>query len=335
MSAKKSTKTAADYIASNRQDIVDKFVSMLDDPTLDWVKQWSGSNLNSPYNPCSGSRYNGGNRLYLTMVAAKTGDPRFCTYNQAVKRGWQVRKGCHGYRIEKYGTVRVYERDEDGNIVTDADGNKVIKFKFVKPIATYCVFNFADVDGVPELEELKPMTPDETTCLMDAFIETSDCPIIEGDSDRAYYTPFFDNIHVPSRHVFTSSTAALHTLLHEMGHSTGHSSRLAREGIVGFNGFGSEKYAFEELVAELSSVFTASYVHADAMQSAEHRRNHAAYLKSWLTALEDNPDYLFKAASKAEAASDFIIERLVAAHPEYEMTIDAIPETPKPDGIAA
>ena len=323
---------AADVIAANRAEITDKFAQMVSDPTLDWVKQWSGSNLDSPYNPCSGTRYSGGNRLYLTMVAGFTGDPRFCTYNQASKRGWQVKKGAHGCIVEKFGPVTIYEKDADGNIVRDDDGRPVIKLKFYKPLAYYTVFNFADIEGVPELVRPEPMTPDQMTELMDAFIDTSDCPVVEGKGDRAYYSPGGDYVSVPSRDVFMSSTAALHTLLHEMGHSTGAESRLNREGIVNFSGFGSQGYAFEELVAELSSVFTASYVHADAMQSDEHRRNHAAYLQGWLKALQDDPDYLFKAASKAEAASDYIVERLVDVYPDYEFTVEEIPESAAADG---
>ena len=331
-SNKSGKRNVNDVIADNRRKITEQFAAMLSDSTLDWVKQWSGSSLDGPHNPCSGTRYSGGNRLHLMLVASITGDPRFCTYRQAEKRGWQVRKGSHGYLVEKFGPVYIYERDEDGNVETDDDGNKKIAAKFYKPIATYTVFNFADIDGVPEMAEPEPMAPDAMTALMDAFIDTSACPVIEGQSDGAYYNPCRDDIHIPARDVFTSSTASLHTLLHEMGHSTGHASRLNREGIVDIGAhFGTPKYAFEELVAELSSVFTSSYVHADAMQSDEHRRNHAAYLKSWLSALQDDPDYLFKAAAKAQAASEYLIERLIDVYPDYEWSVEEIPES-KPDG---
>lgn len=336
MATKKSStkRTAADVIADNRAEITKKFAEMLSDKTLDWVQQWSGASTDGPYNPCSGTRYAGGNRMWLMMVATGTGDPRFCTYKQAAKRGWQVKKGSHGYLVEKFGPVYIYEKDDDGNIVRDDDGRPVIAAKFYKPIATYRVFNFVDIDGVPELVKSEPMAPDAYTELMDAFIDTSVCPVIEGESDCASYSPTLDRVRVPSRDVFTSSTAALHTLLHEMGHSTGHASRLNREGITDADAkFGSPKYAFEELVAELSSVFTASYCHADAMQSDEHRRNHAAYLQSWLGALADNPDYLFKAASKAEQASTYLIERLIDVYPDYARPeVEVIPEKPDTDG---
>lgn len=42
------------------------------------------------------------------------------------------------------------------------------------------------------------------------------------------------------------------TALHELGHASGHSSRLNRD-LSG--SFGSRKYAFEELVAEINAAF--------------------------------------------------------------------------------
>lgn len=326
MARKRSGRTAQDVINDNRKAITERFASMISDPTLDWVRQWSGSSVASPCNPCSGTRYNGGNRLALTFAAETFRDNRFCTYRQAQRRGWQVNRGAEGFLVEKWGTVRVYERDDDGNVVTDEDGHRVVAFRYFRPLAYYTVFNFAEIEGAPEYVAPKPPTPDANTRLMDGLMFTSACPVFEGVGDRACYRPIQDRIDIPSREVFDDTTAALHTLLHEMGHSTGHGSRLARPGIVDFDGFGSERYAFEELVAELCSVFTASYLGAGAMQDEGHRRNHAAYLQGWLSKLGSDPDYLFKAAAQAERASDLIVELLVAACPDLRREVEAIPE---------
>ena len=324
--ARKAKRTVQEIINDNRKEITEKFASMLSDQSLDWVRQWSGSSIASPCNPCSGTRYNGGNRLALSFAASLFKDNRFCTYNQASKRGWQVNKGAVGFLVEKWGTVRVYKNDEDGNAIRDEDGNRVIDHTFFKPIAYYTVFNFAEIEGAPEFVKPSHVAPDANTALMDDFIRTCESGVVEGVLDRACYMMESDTITIPSRDVFTNTTAALHTLLHEMGHSTGAASRLNRPGITDFDGFGSEQYAFEELVAELSSVFTASYVGADAMQCEEHKRSHAAYIQNWLSRLHDDPSYLFKAAAQAERASDYIIKRLIAECPEYELRIEAIPE---------
>ena len=41
----------------------------------------------------------------------------------------------------------------------------------------------------------------------------------------------------------------------------------------------------------------------------EFYENHVSYLQSWMNALENDPSYLFKAASKADHADAFIMER--------------------------
>ena len=84
-----------------------------------------------------------------------------------------------------------------------------------------------------------------------------------------------------------------------MCHSTGHESRLNRD-LTGF--YGTKKYSKEELVAELGSVFTQARLNIQL--EGEHFNDHTAYLKSWIGALKNDPSELFRAATKAEAASE-------------------------------
>jgi len=60
--------------------------------------------------------------------------------------------------------------------------------------------------------------------------------------------------------------------------------------------------AAEELVAEL----TASFILADLGLAHHPRPDHAAYVASWLRVLKDDPRAIFTAASKAQAASDWM-----------------------------
>lgn len=339
MTTKKTTKKtnkATEIISANRTATVRKFIDMLEDKTLDWTKEWGGCSADDPMNPCTGTHYSGANRMLLMFAALDKGDNRFCTMKQANKRGWKVRKGAKSHIVEKYGKVKVYERDDDGNIVRDDDGRPVIKFCYMKPLGYWSVFNFADIDGAPEMPKPAAHTTTEIDAMMDALKETSRCRVDEGvttnhDADGAYYSPSGDYINVPDRTLFTSLEAALATLTHEMGHSTGHADALNRDGITGFNGFGSDEYAFEELIAELTAVFTTSYLGLSCEMDDIHFRNHAAYLKSWVRRFNDKPDELFKAAGKASKAADYIIERLTADHPEYVRTDEIIPEATADD----
>ena len=94
------------------------------------------------------------------------------------------------------------------------------------------------------------------------------------------------------------------SVLHEMGHSTGSENRLHRE--YGYE-FGSEKYAQEELVAELSALFVESDLGLNLQ--AEHYEDHSDYLKSWISALKNDYSVLFTAVAEAEKATDRIISR--------------------------
>ncbi|MGR5465533.1 zincin-like metallopeptidase domain-containing protein, partial [Photobacterium damselae] len=64
--------------------------------------------------------------------------------------------------------------------------------------------------------------------------------------------------------------------------------------------FGSKDYAFEELVAELGAAFCC----ADLGVFGDVQ--HESYIASWLTALQNDKKYIFKAASLACKAHQFL-----------------------------
>jgi antirestriction protein ArdC len=66
--------------------------------------------------------------------------------------------------------------------------------------------------------------------------------------------------------------------------------------------WGDEGYAKEELVAELGSAFLA----ADIGIVPEVRKDHAAYIQSWLQALKDDKRLIFTAAAYAQRAVDYL-----------------------------
>ena len=58
----------------------------------------------------------------------------------------------------------------------------------------------------------------------------------------------------------------------------------------------------DEVVVEL----TSSFVMPDLGIAHEPRAEHAAYIASWLKVLKDDPRAIFTAASKAQAAADWM-----------------------------
>ena len=107
-----------------------------------------------------------------------------------------------------------------------------------------------------------------------------------------------------SKFISTDTSTALEnyysTLLHELGHWTGHQHRLNR--IVPTARFGSESYAVEELVAELSSAFLCAKLGV----SSSPRQDHANYLASWLKVLKKDKRAIFYAARQATVAMEYL-----------------------------
>jgi len=88
------------------------------------------------------------------------------------------------------------------------------------------------------------------------------------------------------------------TALHELGHWSGHASRLDRD-LTG--GFGSRKYAFEELIAELNAAFCC------ASLGIVPTVRHADYIGSWLDVLREDNRAIVRAASAASKAADYLL----------------------------
>jgi antirestriction protein ArdC len=68
--------------------------------------------------------------------------------------------------------------------------------------------------------------------------------------------------------------------------------------------FGDNAYSVEELVAELTAAFTLAHLGL----SSEPRPDHSQYIASWLRVLKADKRAIFTAASKAQQATDYLIQ---------------------------
>jgi antirestriction protein ArdC len=123
--------------------------------------------------------------------------------------------------------------------------------------------------------------------------------------DRANYDWRADAIRLPLPGQFRTSQGYYGTAFHECGHSTGHQSRLARPGIVGFDHFGSDRYAKEELVAQMTSSILCAHTGID---NPEEFANSASYISSWLRTFQNDNKLVISAAAHAQRASDLVIQ---------------------------
>lgn len=280
--------------------VAEKLIKQLEQGTAPWQRPWnpgeSGALL--PFNPVTDNRYKGINSLYL--LSQQRDDQRWMTYKQATEAGAQVRKGEKGTGIQYWKFVDEHiKKDAAGKPLVDSDGKPVKELvKLERPRVFFAtVFNAEQIDGLPPIQR-KQQTWDPIE-RADRILATCGVAIHYNGSDRAFYRPLTDSIHLPEKSQFPSAEKFYATALHELGHSSGHPNRLNRDLS---HPFGSEGYAKEELRAEI-----ASMILGDALGIGHDPSQHAAYVGSWIKALKDDPMEIFRAAADAEKIQNYVL----------------------------
>ena len=279
-----------------QKQLAEQFLHLLEEEKLDWKKEWSGI-PGRPYNPVSETVYRGNNyfSLFLTSVAKGYQDPRWCTFAQIKENGWGLKAGKgQSAKIEFW---YPYDREQKKSIswpeFWEAGGQINDRYQLYSRM--YAVYNGDMIVGIPKLElaqnEIQPVE------LVDTISQNIGVPISYHQTDRAFYRPTEDRVYLPYRQQFDSEYAYASTALHELSHATGAEHRLNRkqEGK-----FGTEPYAYEELVAEISSCFLSSEL--PIVQTEEHLQNHKAYVQNWIQGIKEQPEALFHAVKEAEQA---------------------------------
>lgn len=308
---------AFERVMEQRKELVEKMISLMkQDFFYNNRSEWNRQAL-LPRNPLSNIRYKGGNRLRLMLAVIEHGytDPRWATIEQLKKKGYYVKKGEHGIPCEKW----IFTREKT---VINKNGEKErVEEDLEHPQVSYfTVFNVQQVEGFPKMETVGYME-EEPLKIADRLMRISECPIEELAQSRAFYSPSADKIVLPIRDSFKDAVSFVKTLLHEMGHSTGHSFRLNRD-LSG--GFGTEKYAREELCAELGALFMETDLGISL--EGEHYEDHSDYLKSWISILENDYNELFRICADAEKIS----ERIVGTYRKiYGLEQELDPEIPQ------
>ena len=187
--------------------------------------------------------------------------------------------------------------------MTEAERNEYMDDNVIALRKYYCVFNGDIIDGIPEREKrvLDPAQRNSRAENLLQYWSDNEAKIIYG-GDSAFYRSTTDEIHLPERDRFVDLPEFYSTALHEVGHSTGHEKRLNRD----LSGeFGSEKYAEEELRAEIASMFIEQDLEIGA--GDKHIQNNSAYIKHWHEKIKADPNVLFKAIADAEKITQFVM----------------------------
>ncbi|WP_372784812.1 ArdC family protein [Phenylobacterium sp.] len=277
--------------------VTDAIVADLERGVRPWTKPWAsgaGGPVGRPLRH-SGEPYRGINVLLLWAEAFERGyaAPTWMTFRQALALGGHVRKGEHGATVVY--ANRIVREDPDAP--AGDDGLRSIPF-----LKAYTVFNVGQIDSLPAVYAPAPalaVSAERRIAAVEAFVASTGAAVRHG-GDRAYYAPGPDYVQMPKLAAFPELEDYYATLLHELTHWTGHASRLDRE--FGAPRTGDNRYAREELVAELGAAFLC----ADLGVSLRPREDHASYLAGWLKVMKADHRSIFAAAAHAQRACDLL-----------------------------
>ena len=266
--------------------ITERIVSLLSQGTVPWHKPWHVQ-TGLPRNLITQKPYRGIN-VFLLM-AMNYESPNWLTLRQANAIGGQIKPGEKSCPVVFWKPMKL----------TDKETKEEKKIPFLR---LYHVFNVSQCTG------LKNIPPADES----AFIQTLPAelvsnmpqrPVIKHGMNMASYSPVSDVVNMPDRARFKSEDHYHATLFHELVHATGHEKRLKRASIMERNGYGSDPYAKEELIAEMGSAFLCGYA------GIEDRtiNSSAAYLEGWLKQLKEDKMLIVQAAAQAQKAADFIL----------------------------
>lgn len=281
---------------SEKQDtyerITNRVIAALKEGTVPWHKPWKS--LGAPRNLQSKRPYRGIN-VFILMLSPYS-SPFWTTYKKASEMGGQVRKGEKGTTVVFWKRLEVDDRDNPG------------EKKTIPLLRGYTVFNAEQIDWNDEAQakidklhaEAKQIDFEPVEEAQRVIDEMQNAPEIMHNGSGASYNWRDDVVSLPKQETFESVESYYSTAYHELSHSTGHEKRIGR--IKDWSLFGSDPYAKEELVAEMTAAFLcgAAGIEGDFDQSA-------AYIANWLKKFQGDPKLVVNAAAQAQKAADYIL----------------------------
>jgi len=300
---KLTTPQTQPYISVYEQ-VTQRIIGLLEKGTIPWQKPWK-IKTGMPCNLVSKRPYRGINVVLLWAMDFES--PYWITYNQAHELGGYIRKGEKSTPVVFWRQVKPDKQSKEPSVNVSDDSEPVqttpLPQKRAQIIARlYNVFNLSQVEGLKN----SPSTPNQFGTLTEpaeVYENMPDRPIIKHGMRSAYYSPAEDVIGMPSLTNFSDEVAYFTTLYHELVHSSGAKHRLNRSTLTANEGFGSDPYSKEELIAEMGAAFLCAHTGI-----TEHTvNNSAAYIQNWLEKLKQDKNIIVSAASQAQLATDYIL----------------------------
>lgn len=303
----------------NTQIIYDRITDVI----IEMLENHKKSNFTSAWYNLSGDTlfarnratqhvYSGINQLMLQYIANKYGYAfnGWLTFKQLSALSGKIRKGSKAalvvYKSDLYLDANTGENITPYILKMINSGQSIDHIDYQKRgyLKGYNVFNISQIENLPDefykMAELDKLSEFEQNEKAEYLIQSTNANIKYIAGNSAHYNPKTDEIQLPQRKQFISNEAFYSVVFHELGHWSGAKHRLNRE-IV--NKFGSKEYAFEELIAELNTAYI------NAILGFESRiTDNVSYINSWLSVMKNDKKFIVSASSKAQKASNFILE---------------------------
>lgn len=272
---------------SKPERILKRMIERIEECSERWVMPWHQTNFSMPIS-IKGHEYQGLNSIWLWMCKDIRGysSNQWGTYQQWKAIGGNL-GGQSATAFDQYIVQPKINVDDDDN-------------KFIKGFKTWAVFNRDQVKGLPEIKNEQPFetvysVDPNTRHAVDTYISLTNA-VIEHKGDRACYIPKYDIIRMPDVDKFKDELYYYSTVFHELAHWTGAKHRLNRT-----LSQKRKEYAFEELIAEITSAFISAQL-GIASQPSD---NQIAYLKTWIDAMKEQPKILWDAISQAKDSANY------------------------------
>jgi antirestriction protein ArdC len=275
------------------ETVTSRILTALERGVAPWIRPWDardgGAGPGVHRNVATGRAYRGINTLLLWLAGEPYQSRLWGTFMQWRDRGGHVRRGEKATQIVFYRQLAVAD---------ERTGER----ERVYVLRRYSVFNAMQVEGIDGKALEGPRLQPRTDLVgrdpaLDRWVERTGADVRVGGT-KACYVPSRDVISMPAPARFSTSDDWYATLAHELAHWTGSPARLDRN-LSGWRA--SPAYAFEELVAEISSAFTCA-----RLSIRLDRLQHAAYIASWCTGMRDHKTMIVSAASAAQRATDYL-----------------------------
>lgn len=270
------------------QAITDRITAQLEQGVIPWHKPWIISGKACAISRSTGKPYS----LLNQLILGKPGE--YVTFAQIKQEGGRIKRGAKAQFIVFWKWIEQEDKDNPGEV-------KKIPF-----LRYYNVFHLDDCDGLQPKHKTTAAQPLEPDAAADAIISNyltrSGVKLEHRPGDRAFYRPSTDTVVLPEMEQFAELAEYYSTAVHELTHSTGHASRLNR--LTATAHFSNEEYSKEELVAEIGA---AALVNHAGLETSSSFRNSAAYVQSWIKALQNDKRLIVSAAGQAEKACSLIL----------------------------